>query len=260
MSDTENKSDFVPVSPTGETAGATPTPTPSVPSSSVPQGVPTSGMAIAGLICAFFIPLLGLIFSIIGISQTKDNKKGGRGLAIAGLIISILSMVAAFIWILIFILAAASVDNSINNYSNSNTSSFTNNSTNQVVTGKVGEPVSVDDVQLTVNSVTRNYAPESKYYEPESGKEFIAVNVTVKNNSTQSVNIGTYSFKVRDSAGLELYNSYVGQLTGELETGSLATGGGNTTGLIVFEVAKDDANLVLKFEPAYFGNTAEVTL
>ena len=50
-----------------------------------------SGMAIAGFVLSFlwFLSILGLIFSIIGMKQTKDNKKKGRGLAIAGLVISI---------------------------------------------------------------------------------------------------------------------------------------------------------------------------
>lgn len=43
--------------------------------------------AVAGFICAFFIPLLGLIFSIIGL------KSEHKGLAIAGVIISIVFMV-----------------------------------------------------------------------------------------------------------------------------------------------------------------------
>ena len=43
--------------------------------------------AIAGFICAFFFPLLGLIFSIIGL------KSEHRGLAIAGVILSIVFMV-----------------------------------------------------------------------------------------------------------------------------------------------------------------------
>ena len=54
----------------------------------------TNGMAIAGFVLSFFCSPLGLIFSIIGMSQTsKDPSQGGRGLAIAGLVISIVSMV-----------------------------------------------------------------------------------------------------------------------------------------------------------------------
>lgn len=67
-----------------------------------PYGVPmqmapsTSGMAIAGFVLAFLCSLLGLIFSIIGYNEVKNSNgmKTGGGLALAGIIISIVSLVA----------------------------------------------------------------------------------------------------------------------------------------------------------------------
>jgi len=55
----------------------------------------TSGMAIAGFILSFFCGLLGLIFSIVAYNQIKKSNGAvtGGGLAVAGIIISILSMV-----------------------------------------------------------------------------------------------------------------------------------------------------------------------
>lgn len=59
----------------------------------------TNGMAIAGFICSFLCWPLGLVFSIIGMNQTsKDPSQGGRGLAIAGLVISIVSVVLTFVF------------------------------------------------------------------------------------------------------------------------------------------------------------------
>jgi hypothetical protein len=54
----------------------------------------TSGMAIAGFVLAFFCSLLGLIFSIIGYNECKRSMGAvtGEGLALAGIIISIISM------------------------------------------------------------------------------------------------------------------------------------------------------------------------
>jgi uncharacterized protein DUF4190/zinc ribbon protein len=59
----------------------------------LPQMTRTSGMAIAGFILSFFCGLLGLIFSIIGYSECKKSNGTvtGEGLALAGIIISILS-------------------------------------------------------------------------------------------------------------------------------------------------------------------------
>lgn len=59
----------------------------------------TNGMAIAGFVLAFLCWPLGIVFSGIGMSQTsKDPSQGGRGLAVAGLVISILSAVITMVF------------------------------------------------------------------------------------------------------------------------------------------------------------------
>ncbi|GAB4100773.1 DUF4190 domain-containing protein [Sinomonas halotolerans] len=47
----------------------------------------TNGLAIAALISSFFISLLGVILGHIALNQIKRTGEGGRGLAIAGLVI-----------------------------------------------------------------------------------------------------------------------------------------------------------------------------
>ncbi len=84
-------------------------PGPSYPSQQVmaPQRQTNNGMAITGMIlgiislvllcCWYGIPfnILGLVFSIIGLSQIKKNpNQQGKGMALAGLICSIISIVA----------------------------------------------------------------------------------------------------------------------------------------------------------------------
>jgi hypothetical protein len=54
----------------------------------------TPGIAIAGLICAFLCPLVGLVLSIIGLSKAKQAG-AGVGLAWAGIIISGVMMLAS---------------------------------------------------------------------------------------------------------------------------------------------------------------------
>jgi len=61
--------------------------------------VPISGWAIASLVCGFLfcIPGLTSIFAIIagaiGLSQTKEGRFRGRGLAIAGLVLGIIGCI-----------------------------------------------------------------------------------------------------------------------------------------------------------------------
>ena len=50
-----------------------------------------NGIAIAGFVISFFVPILGLIFGIIGLKRTKKGA-GRLGLARAAIIISAISM------------------------------------------------------------------------------------------------------------------------------------------------------------------------
>lgn len=56
-----------------------------------------NGLAIAGFVCSFFISIVGLILSIIGLNQTKERGEKGHGLALAGIIISCVSIGLALV-------------------------------------------------------------------------------------------------------------------------------------------------------------------
>lgn len=57
--------------------------------------------AILGFVFAFIIPVLGLIFGIIGLTAIKkDVYTKGKGLAIAGIVISLIFMVVAVVFII----------------------------------------------------------------------------------------------------------------------------------------------------------------
>ena len=92
-----------------------------------PMSAPrTNGMALTGMImgivacpfglccCYIGMPLgvLGLIFSLVGLSQIRANPEtqSGKGLAIAGLILSLLSFLVV-IGFLVFGLAAGGLEN-----------------------------------------------------------------------------------------------------------------------------------------------------
>jgi hypothetical protein len=67
-----------------------------------PVGQKTNTMAILGLVFAFVFSPLGVIFSAIGLKQIKERREGGRGLALAGLIISIISIVLGILMVVFF--------------------------------------------------------------------------------------------------------------------------------------------------------------
>jgi peptidyl-prolyl cis-trans isomerase B (cyclophilin B) len=55
-----------------------------------PRPQPTNALAIVSLVCAFVFAPLGIIFGHISLSQIRKTGEEGRGLAIAGLVISYL--------------------------------------------------------------------------------------------------------------------------------------------------------------------------
>ncbi len=68
----------------------------------------TNTMAILGLVFAFVFSPLGIVFSAIGLKQVKQRREAGRGLALAGLIISIVSLVLSIVVIIVIVAFAGS--------------------------------------------------------------------------------------------------------------------------------------------------------
>jgi hypothetical protein len=95
--------------------------TPQTPPTIAPPGLPrkTNGFAIAGMIfgiisflccCKFLFAALGITFSLIGLSQInrQPGLYEGRGFAIAGLVLSAVSLLLAFV-LIAFALAAGNL-------------------------------------------------------------------------------------------------------------------------------------------------------
>lgn len=60
------------------------------------QTGPSNIFAIIGFVLAFVIPFFGLVVSIVGLVEAKNYRNKGKGLAIAGIIISCLWFVVIF--------------------------------------------------------------------------------------------------------------------------------------------------------------------
>src|ERR1700712_102843 len=65
---------------------------------------PTNAMAIASIVCAFILAPLGVIFGHISLSQIKKTGEEGRGLAIAGLVISYMITVLTIVVVALSVL------------------------------------------------------------------------------------------------------------------------------------------------------------
>ena len=57
----------------------------------------TNGMAIAGFVCSFFVPILGWVFGGIGLSRANRRGGKGKGLSIAAITIASASAFLYFV-------------------------------------------------------------------------------------------------------------------------------------------------------------------
>ncbi len=78
----------------------------------VPPASRTSGLAIAGFVCSFFCGLLGLVLSILGRNECKRSggTLQGEGLALAGIIISSVTLALSVFGVLAAIAIPAFMD------------------------------------------------------------------------------------------------------------------------------------------------------
>ena len=69
---------------------------------------PYSGTAIAGFVVSLVgVGVVGLILSVLGLKDTKNGQKRGRGLAVAGVVIGALGTLLQLVFIVSFLALAA---------------------------------------------------------------------------------------------------------------------------------------------------------
>ncbi len=115
---------------------------------------------------------------------------------------------------------------------------------------KVADVVKLGEREFIVNSVSR--ASALGYSTPKAGKEFIVVNVTIRNLGTDEVSYNPFDFKVQDANGAQESSTFA-SLDDSLSSGTLAPNG-KVTGSMPFEVPTGtDAKLI--FQPSFWSDS-----
>jgi hypothetical protein len=161
------------------------------------------------------------------------------------------------VFIAIIVIGASASGNNTTNKSSSNSQTQTNNSKENTptatekkdVTPKVGDVTKLGDREFIVNSVRRSGAFD--YNTPKAGKEYVIVNVTIRNLGKDEIDYNPYDFKVQDANGAQESETFA-ILDDSLNSGTLAAGG-KVTGSIPFEVPIGDKALLI-FKPSFWGN------
>lgn len=116
-------------------------------------------------------------------------------------------------------------------------------------TFKVGDTIAVDGKEIIVSNVQRDYSP-SEYIKASDGKEFIRVNVEIKNASDDKTSYNILEWQIEDADGalesVDIMGS--GADSTSLSSGEL-TAGGKKNGTLVFQVPKGQTGLKLHYKP-----------
>lgn len=112
---------------------------------------------------------------------------------------------------------------------------------------KVSDVVKLGDREFVVNSVKRSGA--FGYNTPKAGKEYVIVNVTIRNLGTDEVSYNPFDFKVQDANGAQESSTFA-SLDDSLSSGTLAPNG-KITGSMPFEVPQG-TNAKLIFQPSFW--------
>lgn len=114
---------------------------------------------------------------------------------------------------------------------------------------KVGDVISIDNREMTVEKVQRNWS--SEYSKPKDGKEYIMVTVKLENKSDETISYNSGEWKLENGEGAIDTSALVLGNDDAMSYGDLAAGG-KKSGTIVYEVPAGDTNLKLHYKPNLF--------
>ena len=154
--------------------------------------------AILGFIFSFIFSLLGLIFSIIGLSKSKELGKG-KGLSIAGIIISILNMILGLVLATFMLFSVAdtvtdSLDNAVD---------FTVQNTANEIEYWFEEQYDLEQIDsndTSISAVYKNYTNEHDYNNIEQKLTHSVLNeIGVNDSNSFIINMNKSTIKRNDS-------------------------------------------------------------
>lgn len=155
--------------------------------------------------------------------------------------------------VLIIIIASASAPKDTPKVADGSSPDASAQDTEQTVF-KPGDVIEFDDKKVTVAAAERNWSTGNEYITPESGNEFVKVQVTIENNSSSEASYNTFDWKLQDSKGvIKDVASVAYSVDGALNSGQLAPNG-KIAGFLVFEVPTGDKGLTLRYSPSFWSD------
>ena len=199
---------------------------------------PTEGLAIAGLITGILFWPAGIIISPIALSKIKKTGNGGRGLAIAGLILSILGALGTIAGIIVFAISIAISAATIGTIANQteNLGEITSSvGVGEAAVTESGLSYTVNEMQCGIGEVGEDYSTT------EPTGEYCRVSLTFLNGSDSSEYLtGTATGYIGSSQYSDdsLAATYAAMAEGKVDDSSYAevTPGNEVTTDLYFDV------------------------
>ena len=223
---------------------------------------PTSAMAIVALVLgilalltsflpvvnngSFFLALLGIVFAAAGLMGVHRGKKSGKGIAIAALVLNVVSVVAVLVTQSAYSAAIDSASKALEGPGVASTSAASASSAQAASASS--EPAAAEQAQTAQqttqlaigSSVTLDNGLTVSADEVQTGlvnydgTAMIGVRVTYVNGSSSQASYNTLDWKGQDAQGAQNYGSYYSDGTDELNSGTLAPGG-TVSGMLYFD-------------------------
>lgn len=226
------------------------------------QQRPTSGLAIAALLTGIFFWPAGIIISPIALSKIKKTGEGGRGLALAGLIISIVALVGTVIAIVVSAIAATVVVGA-----GAAAVDAMNESVESI--GAVDESVGLGEtgttaggIAFTLNSLDCGIATVGdEYMSVDAQGQFCEANVTILNGGTEP-----HYFTATDATGYIGDTEYASDSTAAIyapENDVFLTEinpGNEIVGKVYFDIPADAALDRITFAESIIDGVVEIVL
>lgn len=219
-------------------------------SSGQPGQAGAPGLAVAGFVlgiiaaatsflpiinnASFFIGIVGLVLAIVGYRQVKSGARRGGGMAVAGIV---LSLVAIVVTLLVQVACSAALDSVTANGAGSVSGAPAAASSGAGGEGAVqadtanmaiGQTIDMEDgLSVTVNSVETGL-------ENYDGSTVACVTVTYVNNGTSNASFNMFDWKAQDADGAQRTDTFYAEGENNLNSGTLSPGG-TVTGNAYFD-------------------------
>lgn len=226
---------------------------------------PRSGLAITGLVLgiialltsllpiinnmSFFVSLVGAVLAIIGLVACMRGKRAGKGLAIAAVVVNVISIVAVIASQSMYSVA---IDDAMNGPQAVQESQDEDAAEDNASESKPDD--SADEKKLAVGSSVElsngmtvavdEIVPGLTNYD---GATLTGVRVTYANNSDEALSFNSYDWKGESASGVQSDATYYSEATEELSYGDLSAGG-TVSGYVYFE---GDLSNVLYFSSPF---------